>query len=466
MVVRGRDWELLRDVRPLRSKLPNQKEAFYEALQRILDGGRQETLILGDINGRVGNNILGYEKVLGRHGEVTRNDSGKRLLQFCINNNLAVYNTFYPHKDIHKYTREEPTLQQRSLIDYVVGSPDFRRRVRDVVVRRGPEIGSDHYLVVAVICGNRRPQKNRKKRKKNVKEKINVYKLKTQAQQDAYRDTVDGMIEEFQSWNDLDLEGTWAKFKEILLAGAAEICERQNCGRRMKKTRWWSVEVQEAVQVKKAAWKVYLEARTHETYGLYKIARREVKRLVKEAKKKAWEEYGYVRTANASSGEFPITMGVRQGDVLSPLIFILVMDEVLKECETKCRAFHLGNWRLQPVRFSALAFADDVMLLAKSEEALQHNLNIWDEELRKRGLRINLAKTKSMVIAREEIKHQNLRVGGELVEQVAEFKYLRATMSQSGKIKNELNARIAAGSRLFYALNRKFLSKDEVSPET
>ncbi|KAF6209013.1 hypothetical protein GE061_014756 [Apolygus lucorum] len=39
-------------------------------------------------------------------------------------------------------------------------------------------------------------------------------------------------------------------------------------------------------------------------------------------------------------------------------------------------------------------------------------------------------------------------------------------MSQSGKIKNELNARIAAGSRLFYALNRKFLSKDEVSPET
>ncbi|KAF6211453.1 hypothetical protein GE061_011965 [Apolygus lucorum] len=152
----------------------------------------------------------------------------------------------------------------------------------------------------------------------------------------------------------------------------------------MKKTRWWSVEVQEAVQVKKAAWKVYLEARTHETYGLYKIARQEVKRLVKEAKKKAWEEY-----------------------------------------------------------------------------ALQHNLNIWDEELRKRGLRINPAKTKSMVIAREEIKHQNLRVGGELVEQVAEFKYLGATMSQSGKIKNELNARIAAGSRLFYALNRKFLSKDE-----
>ena len=50
--------------------------------------------------------VTSGREVIGRHGEETQNDNGRRLLRLCATNGLTVMNRCFEHKDIHKYTWE------------------------------------------------------------------------------------------------------------------------------------------------------------------------------------------------------------------------------------------------------------------------------------------------------------------------------------------------------------------------
>ena len=100
--------------------------------------GRRETLIvIGYLNARVGRNTEVWGSVLGGHGEDARNEIGERLLRFCSVNELMITNTWYSHKDIHKYTWICPGRQLRSLTDYFLVRRETKTRVHDVKVVRG-----------------------------------------------------------------------------------------------------------------------------------------------------------------------------------------------------------------------------------------------------------------------------------------------------------------------------------------
>ena len=52
-----------------------------------------------DWNSRVGNNIKKGSRTMGEHGgETVINENGKRVIQFCKENNLKIGNTFFAHK--------------------------------------------------------------------------------------------------------------------------------------------------------------------------------------------------------------------------------------------------------------------------------------------------------------------------------------------------------------------------------
>ena len=90
-----------------------------------------------------------------------------------------------------------------------------------------------------------------------------------------------------------------------------------------------------------------------------------------------------VRRENEDSKNFPISVGVHQGSALSPLLFIVVMEEVSKEC--RCGA----PWEM--------LFADDLVLTADSEDKVKDMFLKWRNALEKRGLKINVSKTKLLV---------------------------------------------------------------------
>jgi hypothetical protein len=62
------------------------------------------------------------------------------------------------------------------------------------------------------------------------------------------------------------------------------------------------------------------------------------------------------------------------------------MDDIVKVYKRETKFLDMGNRLMKPVKISELAFADDLILMAKSED-LHHNLNVWNSEMARRNKR-------------------------------------------------------------------------------
>jgi hypothetical protein len=88
---------------------------------------------------------------------------------------------------------------------------------------------------------------------------------------------------------------------------------------------------------------------------------------------------------------FEVATGVRQGRVLSPVLFLLVLDNVMnKVIKNRERGI---QWRMME-RLEYLDFADDVCLLAQRWSDTKAKLEKLEKEAAKVGLKINEFKTK------------------------------------------------------------------------
>jgi hypothetical protein len=89
-----------------------------------------------------------------------------------------------------------------------------------------------------------------------------------------------------------------------------------------------------------------------------------------------------VRMKDGESDSFEVKVGVHQGSVLSPLLFIIVLEALSKE-------FRVGlPWEL--------LYADDLCLIAETEKELMEKIKCWKDAMKSKGLRVNMNKTKVM----------------------------------------------------------------------
>ena len=89
-----------------------------------------------------------------------------------------------------------------------------------------------------------------------------------------------------------------------------------------------------------------------------------------------------VRVGDGYSEEFGVGVGVHQGSVLSPLLFIIVLEALFRDFRTCC------PWEM--------LYADDLMIIAESKEELLVKVKTWKTEMEKKSLRVNMGKTKIM----------------------------------------------------------------------
>ncbi|KAI3353778.1 hypothetical protein L3Q82_005006 [Scortum barcoo] len=116
-------------------------------------------------------------------------------------------------------------------------------------------------------------------------------------------------------------------------------------------------------------------------------------------------------------------------------------------------------------RISSLLFADDVVLLASSSQDLQRVLERFAAECEAAGMRISTSKSEAMVLDRKRVACP-LRVGGEVLPQVEEFKYLGVLFTSEGKMEREIDRRIGAASAvmlLMRSVYRTVVVKKELS---
>ncbi|KAK3507907.1 hypothetical protein QTP70_002569 [Hemibagrus guttatus] len=143
-----------------------------------------------------------------------------------------------------------------------------------------------------------------------------------------------------------------------------------------------------------------------------------------------------VHIASCKSDLFPVHVGLRQGCPLSPVLFIVFMDRISR------RSQGLEGVRFGDHRISSLIFADDVILLAPSSLDLQHALGRFAAECEAAG-RVSTPKSEAMVLDRKKVAC-TLQVGGELLPQVEEFKYLGVLFTSEGRMDREIDRRIGA----------------------
>ena len=96
-----------------------------------------------------------------------------------------------------------------------------------------------------------------------------------------------------------------------------------------------------------------------------------------------------VRTEDGESKGFEVKVGLHLGSVLSPLLFLIVMEVITKHIHGRL------PWEL--------LYADDLVLIAERLDELLEKLMRWKDGLERKGLEVNVSKTKIMMEDRREI---------------------------------------------------------------
>ncbi|XKL63252.1 hypothetical protein PGB90_005616 [Kerria lacca] len=86
--------------------------------------------------------------------------------------------------------------------------------------------------------------------------------------------------------------------------------------------------------------------------------------------------------------------------------------------------------------------------LQGSEKELEKTLECVDKKLRRRyKMKISKSETKVQVVSRGEHKTLDVRVGGEEIKEVEEFKYLGSLITRDGRSQKEIRSRIEQAKR-------------------
>ena len=90
-----------------------------------------------------------------------------------------------------------------------------------------------------------------------------------------------------------------------------------------------------------------------------------------------------IRVDDSYSDNIDVSVGVHQGSVLSPLLFIIVLEALSRDSRVGC------PWDI--------FYADDLVITAESPDTLRQRLATWKQNFESKGLRMNMGKTKVMV---------------------------------------------------------------------
>nr|KAG5708190.1 hypothetical protein BaRGS_021124 [Batillaria attramentaria] len=158
--------------------------------------------------------------------------------------------------------------------------------------------------------------------------------------------------------------------------------------------------------------------------------------------------------AGQSSESFEVKTGVRQGCLLSPFLFPLVIDRIMKT--TTAGRKNGIQWTLW-VQLDDLDFADDLPLLSHSHSQMQAKTTCLEATSAETGLKINRRKTELMKI--NTTANTPVTVGGEPIREVESFVYLGSVVDGQGGTDRDVTARIGKARAAMVMLKNVWASK-------
>ncbi|KAJ8880776.1 hypothetical protein PR048_017247, partial [Dryococelus australis] len=146
-----------------------------------------------------------------------------------------------------------------------------------------------------------------------------------------------------------------------------------------------------------------------------------------------------VRVKGKLSTSFEVKTGVKQGDCLSPLLFNLALEKVIKSGKD-------GNGPTNRQE----TYADDIVLIGKNKEELRDMMKVLVKEITEVGLEINTEKTKYLPISRcRNAGPRAIDMAGVALEKID---YLGGLLNERNIMEKEILTGIHAGNRCSFSM--------------
>lgn len=163
-----------------------------------------------------------------------------------------------------------------------------------------------------------------------------------------------------------------------------------------------------------------------------------------------WEQVASVQVNDRTTDEVEIKRGVRQGCVLSPLLFNLYSEHIFQTALENATDGIKVNGKI----VNNLRYADDTVIIADTAEGLQRLMSALITEGDTLGMRVNVNKTKVMIISRTPGLQANIHVYNQPIEQVTQFKYLGCWITNDLNPEVEIRARIEMARAAFLRMKQ------------
>ena len=109
-----------------------------------------------------------------------------------------------------------------------------------------------------------------------------------------------------------------------------------------------------------------------------------------------------IKFSNVLSSQCTVGNGVKQGGVLSPILFTVYFDSLIKTLKQRNIGCKIGN------KFLVFGYADDLTLLCPTLSGLQEMLNVCKDFAKDYNILFNVSKSKRMYFGKNYLNCENL----------------------------------------------------------
>lgn len=188
--------------------------------------------------------------------------------------------------------------------------------------------------------------------------------------------------------------------------------------------------------------------------------------------------------SGTQSDHFPVENGVKQGCVMAPLLFGIVIAALIYDAYIDCNVgvemdfrFDGGIFNLQRLKAKTkvstqlireLMFADDCAVVAHSEQDAQLLVDRFSASATRFGLTVSVSKTEVLCqpAPGRNLPPPSISINGETLKVVNSFKYLGGVLSEDCSADADVGSRIAKAAVAFGKLERKLWGSHDVSLNT
>ncbi|KAK3541693.1 hypothetical protein QTP86_001107, partial [Hemibagrus guttatus] len=484
--------EFVRNVLEVGCEL-EEKERFWSELDEVMESiPTGERVVIGaDFNGHVGEGNRGDEEVMGKFGVKERNLEGQMVVDFAKRMDMAVVNTYFQKREEHRVTYKSGgrrTQKKRQKLRQALGGqvvlPDDWETTAEVIRETGRK-------VLGVSSGRRkedketwwwneevqdsiqrkrlakkkwdmdRTEENRQEYKELQRRvKREVSKAKQKAYDELYTrlDTREGEKDLYRLARQRDRDGKDVQQVRVIKDRDGRVLTSEESVQRRWKEYFEELMNEENEREKRVEGVNSVEQKVD------KIRKDEVRKALKRMKSgkavgpddipvEVWKCLGEAAVEFLTSlfnrvlenlekayDRVPreeLWYCMRKSGVAEK--YVRVVQDMYERSRTVVRCAVVMDQLSEEVRQESpwtMMFADDIVICSESREQVEENLERWRFALERRGMKVSRSKTEYMCVNGRE-GSGTVRLQGEEVKKVQEFKYLGSTVQSNGECGKE-----------------------------